>query len=65
MNPNWPFNREWKPDDLPVMRREAIRRSAEAGHTITEFTCDNCASRLTCDLVFDGYNTDGDCIADK
>jgi len=29
------------------------------------FTCDDCDARHRCTLVFDWYNTDGDCIAEK
>lgn len=29
------------------------------------FTCDNCFDRTTCSSVFDGYNTDGDCLEEK
>lgn len=32
---------------------------------IESFTCDDCGARYTCKLVFDAYNTDGDCIAEK
>ncbi len=29
------------------------------------FTCDNCVSAPTCAYVFDAYNTNGDCLAEK
>lgn len=29
------------------------------------FTCDKCTFRNSCELVFDWYNTDGDCLAEK
>lgn len=29
------------------------------------FTCDDCGLRATCPLVFDLYNTEGDCLMDK
>lgn len=28
-------------------------------------TCDDCARRYICTLVFDPYNCDGDCLYDK
>jgi hypothetical protein len=28
-------------------------------------TCDRCARAATCPCAFDGYNTDGDCLASK
>ena len=30
-----------------------------------KFTCDECTSNRTCAYAFDGYNTDGDCLAEK
>lgn len=30
-----------------------------------KFTCDECGARLTCDLAFDEYNQNGDCLAEK
>ena len=32
---------------------------------IETFTCDNCVEASTCAYVFDGYNTDDDCLAGK
>lgn len=32
---------------------------------IDKFTCDECGARFRCALVFDAYNTDGDCLAEK
>lgn len=29
------------------------------------FTCSNCAIVTKCELKFDSYNTDGDCLAEK
>ena len=29
------------------------------------YTCDGCGARFTCPLVFDCYNTDGDCLMEK
>lgn len=31
----------------------------------TRFTCHACAHAPRCELVYDLYNTDGDCLADK
>lgn len=30
-----------------------------------KFTCDDCPLRYTCEFVFDTYNMDGDCLAEK
>lgn len=29
------------------------------------FTCDGCGDAPTCQFVFDPYNADGDCLAEK
>ncbi len=29
------------------------------------FTCDDCGGTAVCDWVYDLYNTDGDCLAEK
>lgn len=59
----WPMNRNHREADLAAMRAASIVRQELPTDTV--FTCDNCAERLQCDLVFDGYNTNGDCLADK
>lgn len=30
-----------------------------------QFTCDDCGLKHKCAFVYDGYNTNGDCLADK
>jgi hypothetical protein len=30
-----------------------------------ECTCSNCGAKNSCEYSFDGYNTNGDCIAEK
>jgi hypothetical protein len=32
---------------------------------IDTFTCDDCPRKYECKHVFDAYNTEGDCLADK
>lgn len=32
---------------------------------ISNFTCDGCDARYSCPLVFDPYNTNGDCLMEK
>jgi hypothetical protein len=61
----WPFNVSHSPGDIPMMRADAIRRAALHGRAIEKFTCDECPDKCGCDLVFDSYNTDGDCLASK
>ena len=29
------------------------------------YTCEDCSGRWTCPLVYDAYNTNGDCLMDK
>jgi hypothetical protein len=33
--------------------------------SIESFTCDGCGGVNICKYAFDGYNTDGDCLAEK
>jgi len=32
---------------------------------IEDYTCYHCRSWQVCEFAFDGYNTDGDCLAEK
>jgi hypothetical protein len=41
------------------------RANSAAIFDIDKFTCDDCQAKRTCPYVFDPYNTDGDCLADK
>lgn len=50
---------------LASIRSKSIAAHARYGHVIKAFTCDDCGYRHKCPLVFDGYNTDGDCLMDK
>lgn len=45
------------------LRRLAIEEMGEPPRG--EFTCDNCGAKYHCEYVFDWYNIDGDCIAEK
>lgn len=47
---------------LVVMYKEMHGFDLEAPGS---FTCDNCAHAPVCGLVFDAYNTNGDCLASK
>ena len=56
--------------DVPARSDEALVRlriqaSADDGEPKDGFTCDACDARFTCAFVFDGYNTNGDCLAEK
>ena len=72
----WPFNRNWTPEDLRRLEHTARsadltgwlnRQAKEPGELYVPpvYTCQECASRVRCDFVFDSYNTHGDCIAEK
>jgi hypothetical protein len=60
-----------KPEDLvrdePLTDKdlEILRYRAVEDFSVEKFTCDDCGARRTCELVFDPYNTDGDCLAEK
>lgn len=50
-------------EQLASIRAKAVSDFADMG--VDQFTCDNCPERRVCLYVFDAYNTDGDCLADK
>lgn len=45
-----------------IVRRLAGEKCPTCGHYLT---CDTCPARVFCEFADDGYNTDGDCLADK
>jgi hypothetical protein len=53
------------PDELAELRHESLERERQEGRKVSEFTCDGCTLAPVCFFAFDGYNTDGDCIASK
>lgn len=63
MNTDDIFNQNYSEADLSRIRAASIESFGERAPT--DFTCDTCADRRRCVLVFDGYNTGGDCLADK
>jgi len=52
-------------EQLRVQRKESIESAKEHGMEVAKFTCDGCNLATTCKLVFDLYNTDGDCLLEK
>lgn len=57
-----------KEDRTVVELRSMRMASVEANRDYIPtdgFTCDNCAQRFRCAFVYDAYNTNGDCLADK
>lgn len=56
------------PEQLAADRAQLVARYQELNYFDGEtpvFTCDDCGARFTCTLVFDLYNIDGDCLAEK
>ena len=46
-------------------RDSVINYLRDSGIKWKFLTCDNCPSKNTCEWAYDGYNTDGDCLAEK
>ena len=66
----WPFNAKWTDAELENRKREStawIMQNCRPEHPTpsTVFTCAECVDRHCCDLAFDPYNTEGDCLAVK
>ena len=47
--------REWTMKDLEKY----------TNHRPDKLTCDDCPARFNCEFAADGYNTGGDCLAEK
>lgn len=48
--------------------KEAVAQMEKDGITVPAkeaMTCHRCARAEVCDLAWDPYNTDGDCLADR
>lgn len=74
--PEWPDRLPVSAEALAEQRRAALRHHlvmlhhpedvpADAEVRDVEFTCDKCEWAPSCELAFDLYNTNGDCLADK
>lgn len=51
---------------LLVLRQESVKHlRLVVGYDVERFTCDDCSGAPDCDYAFDGYNTNGDCLAEK
>jgi hypothetical protein len=51
--------------ELADLRKKAIEALDKTVGSPVSFTCDNCPWATVCTLVFDGYNTSGDCLWEK
>lgn len=59
-----------RPEPVPLPVWEAVRLATEVRSRFDmaddrEITCETCQLNAECDLAFDPYNTDGDCLAMK
>jgi hypothetical protein len=54
-------------EEMTRLRVEAAIHYAEehSGSAEVKFTCDHCELSPRCELVFDCYNTEGDCLLSK
>lgn len=63
----WMYARGATPRELVALRlrgeRDVIVEYQIAD--VADFTCDDCTDAARCTLVFDPYNTGGDCLASK
>jgi len=68
-----PIRVRWIETPLDTFRALSVYRTKQAardGHDheappVGHFTCDDCPEAQTCRYAFDGYNTNGDCLAEK
>ena len=49
--------------ELKTLTRQLL--DMQGAYAPSEHTCDDCADRFVCHLVFDSYNTQGDCLMEK
>ena len=64
--PSHPGNQWLFATPLPEVELEELRIKAMAFHaTAGEFTCHGCKLAQICCLVYDSYNTQGDCLLSK
>lgn len=57
----WTRRRELTDPELADLRSQAV----EEGTALESFTCFNCPRERVCILVYDPYNTSGDCLWEK
>lgn len=53
------------PDELAAIRLKMNKLNAEFTSVPERYTCDDCGFAPKCKLVFDAYNTEGDCLYEK
>lgn len=62
----WPFRASHSPLDLAKSRAAGIAGLQHFGFSAQEkWTCDECKTAWCCELAYDVYNINGDCLADK
>jgi hypothetical protein len=52
-------------EQLASIRAQALIDANQQLRRDPAFTCDGCSERKRCPFVYDLYNTDGDCLAEK
>lgn len=52
-------------DELKAHRAAMVAHENRLGVAPDVFTCDECQFAIRCRFAFDGYNTNGDCLASK
>lgn len=50
---------------LSAIKADAVDELKQFGSETDTFTCDGCSRAKICLLVYDQYNTNGDCLYDK
>lgn len=53
--------------ELQKLRDRLHNENVDLGYASQEdkYTCDDCPVKHDCDFVFDAYNLNGDCLAEK
>jgi hypothetical protein len=57
--------RELARDDEPRLTLKQLLNTPFGTEPIESYTCYDCPLWQKCEFAFDGYNTDGDCLAEK
>lgn len=66
-NNQWLFKEPITQEQLAEFRKNLAEHVKEHWDmpAVGELTCDKCGLASVCSLVFDAYNTNGDCLYDK
>lgn len=66
-NDEWSYDIPLSPDEVQEYAKWRLEemREVEPYFQIEQFTCLNCSHAPKCKLLYDSYNTQGDCLASK